>query len=160
MTLHTDSQSLASRRAKKVGFESIKTNEVSVTINITHRDNWVTEMQPVSLKLSLSVFCVYLHGFPKQCGSLTVVSSQLTSAFLLQGGWTRIVTNLVGNALKYTLDGQISIRLEDLGSSSAETGPVQLVVEDTGIGMSESFITHSVFMPYKQVLPCTTRLRM
>lgn len=34
---------------KKVSFDETHAEEVSITVNISHRMNWVTEMQPVSL---------------------------------------------------------------------------------------------------------------
>lgn len=69
------------------------------------------------------------------------------------GAWTRILTNLLGNALKYTQKGQISVRLE-VGSPSSrgsfQTAPIQLIIKDTGIGISEAFQAHGLYMPFKQ----------
>ena len=73
---------------------------------------------------------------------------------LQPGGWTRIVTNLVGKALKYTPKGNISIRLEveksELNSSDVESCPIQLIIEDTGVGISPQFLSNDLYTPFKQ----------
>jgi anti-sigma regulatory factor (Ser/Thr protein kinase) len=65
-----------------------------------------------------------------------------------------ILTNAtVGNALKYTLSGKVTIKLfTDQGSSTMqeETASVTLLVEDTGIGMSKDFVSNDVFVPFRQ----------
>jgi signal transduction histidine kinase len=43
--------------------------------------------------------------------------------------WQKIVLNLLSNALKFTFDGEIAIRLE------ASESQVQLIVSDTGVGI-------------------------
>ncbi|KAF2723364.1 hypothetical protein K431DRAFT_292738 [Polychaeton citri CBS 116435] len=69
------------------------------------------------------------------------------------GAWTRIITNIVGNALKYTRKGSISIRIkaqELQPDADGEKCSIQLTVEDTGIGMSKQFLNNDVFTPFKQ----------
>src|SRR4051812_13968000 len=45
--------------------------------------------------------------------------------------WAKIVLNLLSNALKFTFDGEITLRLRELG------GMALLAVEDTGVGIAE-----------------------
>ncbi|KAK4505539.1 hypothetical protein PRZ48_003502 [Zasmidium cellare] len=69
------------------------------------------------------------------------------------GALTRVLTNLLGNALKYTAKGHISVRLRAGALNSrgtVQTAPIQLVVEDTGVGISEAFQSHGLYMPFKQ----------
>ncbi|KAK6001607.1 hypothetical protein QM012_002938 [Aureobasidium pullulans] len=72
------------------------------------------------------------------------------------GGWIRIVLNLVGNSLKYTERGSVTIRLESRplpSPLSEEDVEVVLTVTDTGKGMSEDFLSQSVFSPFVQEDP-------
>ncbi|GGG78816.1 ATP-binding protein [Paenibacillus radicis (ex Gao et al. 2016)] len=56
----------------------------------------------------------------------------------------QIVFNLLHNAIKYTNDGEVSIR------SHVKNGRAHITVADTGIGMNEDMIRR-VFEPYEQV---------
>lgn len=93
------------------------------------------------------------------------------------GAWTRIVQNLVSNALKYTTKGVVAIRLDisdvqqssdDEGSLDAAAGssrrrharvtkvkkpghrPIQFSVKDSGIGISKKFLETGLYIPFKQ----------
>ncbi|THY14761.1 hypothetical protein D6D01_08050 [Aureobasidium pullulans] len=70
------------------------------------------------------------------------------------GSWTRILTNLLGNALKYTKTGsvQITIDIEDAIQTTAEAEyrPVVLTIVDSGIGMTSDFIKSGLFAPFQQ----------
>lgn len=50
--------------------------------------------------------------------------------------WERIVLNLISNAVKYTPQGRISVRLHDHGDR------VRLEVADTGVGIPEAELEH------------------
>jgi CheY-like chemotaxis protein len=72
------------------------------------------------------------------------------------GGWIRIILNLVGNSLKYIERGRITVRLDSRpmpSPVSEEDVEVFLTVTDTGIGMSEDFLSQSVFSPFVQADP-------
>lgn len=56
----------------------------------------------------------------------------------------------VGNALKYTPKGLITVKLFATPSRIPGRDHVQLHVIDTGIGMSKSFLEHDLFSPFKQ----------
>lgn len=70
------------------------------------------------------------------------------------GSWTRVLTNLVGNSLKYTLSGLITVRLstktKEASSDPGDMEYVTLQVEDTGIGMTRDFISNDLFTPFRQ----------
>lgn len=61
---------------------------------------------------------------------------------------TQIVNNLLSNAVKYTNAGD-SIRLEARQFVFQQYSRYQIVVEDTGIGMSQEFLDH-LFDPYSR----------
>lgn len=62
----------------------------------------------------------------------------------------QILLNLVGNAIKFTHEGQVLLRV------SGHSGALSLVVEDTGIGMDESTLRR-IFDPFAQADASTSR---
>ncbi|GAM83827.1 hypothetical protein ANO11243_018170 [Dothideomycetidae sp. 11243] len=60
------------------------------------------------------------------------------------GTWARIVTSLVGNAVKYTKAGYVHVKLSSLG------GKVSLAIQDTGKGISEEYQKRYMFSPFRQ----------
>jgi len=62
---------------------------------------------------------------------------------LSSAAFDRIVTNLVGNAIKFTLEGEVRVGLH------ARDGRLILQVKDTGVGISEAFLP-DLFEPFKQ----------
>lgn len=49
-----------------------------------------------------------------------------------------ILLNVIGNSVKYTKNGNISIHVEEV-----ESGHFQCIIQDTGIGMSEAYLPHA-----------------
>jgi len=71
----------------------------------------------------------------------------------------QVLTNLVGNALKFTEQGQVQVILSAIPFSSAQpsdTVRVRGVVRDTGVGMSPE-VQARVFTPFLQADASTTR---
>ncbi|OSQ46158.1 ATP-binding protein [Marivita geojedonensis] len=74
----------------------------------------------------------------------------LPTRFIADPGRIRqIVTNLMGNAVKFTLDGQVVLRVVG-ETSNGTTRKLNITVEDTGIGIAEDKIDH-VFGEFNQV---------
>jgi signal transduction histidine kinase/CheY-like chemotaxis protein len=71
------------------------------------------------------------------------------------GRLRQILCNLIGNALKFTEQGQVSVRLW-LESSTADLSTVGIEVTDTGIGISEESCQH-IFSAFRQADGSTTR---
>ncbi|KAI5197937.1 hypothetical protein AUEXF2481DRAFT_44489 [Aureobasidium subglaciale EXF-2481] len=70
---------------------------------------------------------------------------------LCTGAWTRLVMNLFGNALKYTRKGHVEVTLRMLKSDDDdEINDAHLMVKDTGIGMSDSFLNNRIYRPFVQ----------
>lgn len=62
----------------------------------------------------------------------------------------QILLNLLGNAIKFTEPGgSISVRICQKPAETKEYGKYEFYVKDTGIGMSEEFLTH-IFEPFER----------
>ncbi|CAL3966640.1 unnamed protein product [Diplocarpon coronariae] len=80
------------------------------------------------------------------------------------GALRRLIMNLLGNALKYTSHGYVKISLSatdmdgfsvategsSAGSDQVPRSMIQLIVEDTGRGISPDFLRSKLFMPFAQ----------
>lgn len=72
--------------------------------------------------------------------------------FLTQpGAVRRVIMNLTGNAIKYTSQGSINVRLQ-IQSSQDDSGGESMVltVADTGKGISQEFLNSKLFVPFAQ----------
>jgi signal transduction histidine kinase len=58
---------------------------------------------------------------------------------MMPGTWVRILNNILGNALKYTLEGVVSVKLFTSTDENQVTY-VNLQIQDTGIGMTQDFV--------------------
>ena len=67
----------------------------------------------------------------------------------------QILTNLVGNAIKFTERGRVLITVTDVFEDD-ETVELKFTVEDTGIGMT-SEVRERIFQPFRQGESSTTR---
>ncbi len=74
-----------------------------------------------------------------------------------RGRIRQILTNLIGNAVKFTQAGHVLVRVASAPRRGAPgTVPIQVVVEDTGIGIAPDMQAH-VFGEFNQVDADTTR---
>ena len=72
------------------------------------------------------------------------------------GRLRQIIINLVGNAIKYTNEGEVVFTLSHGGAPDADPMEFRVEVADTGIGISAS-AQRELFKPYKQVGTGTSR---
>jgi signal transduction histidine kinase/DNA-binding response OmpR family regulator len=68
----------------------------------------------------------------------------------------QMLTNLVGNAIKFTATGEVVVSVEEVGVN-AETSWLEFAVSDTGIGIPQEKLSQ-LFVPFSQVDGSTTRL--
>jgi len=67
------------------------------------------------------------------------------------GSWRRIVMNLIGNSLKYTQQGHISVSLSLRNHAKSNKKCIaELKVTDTGQGISEDYLKHRLYTPFAQ----------
>jgi PAS domain S-box-containing protein len=67
----------------------------------------------------------------------------------------QILVNLVGNAIKFTHDGEVSVKVA-LDSKDGDTGVLHFTVSDTGIGIPAQK-QKTIFEPFSQADSSTTR---
>lgn len=66
------------------------------------------------------------------------------------GRLRQILINLIGNAIKFTDDGWVTVRVETSPSAGEEPGiDLEVTVADTGIGISDELLTQ-IFEPFNQ----------
>ncbi|MEM1230861.1 MAG: ATP-binding protein [Pseudomonadota bacterium] len=96
-------------------------------------------------------------GLGKKTLSLAVaVDPELPPQVLGDSGRVRqILLNLLGNAVKFTDEGRVELRLAPLATNAGGEA-IQIQVIDTGIGMSETVIAN-LFQAFRQADASTTR---
>ncbi len=62
----------------------------------------------------------------------------------------QILTNLVGNAVKFTAQGHVLIRVTGVPDATTETCDIHVAIEDTGIGIKADKVPH-IFGEFNQV---------
>jgi signal transduction histidine kinase/CheY-like chemotaxis protein len=66
------------------------------------------------------------------------------------GSWTRVITNLLGNSLKYTKRGTITVSLQYRKSEDPDKAHVSLIIEDTGQGIGSEYLRNHLYTPFMQ----------
>lgn len=66
------------------------------------------------------------------------------------GSWTRVITNLLGNSLKYTKQGTITVSLQYKKSEQPDQALVSLTIEDTGQGIGSEYLRNHLYTPFMQ----------
>ncbi len=130
-------------------------------LDINKFDSGKMELESVPFNLyklaeSISKSMVHQPGEKKLKFSVEVDEELKRINFL--GDPTRlgqIIYNLVGNAVKFTAEGEVSIRAKILMQKDGEY-LIRLEVKDTGIGISESQ-QKRIFEPFMQASSSTTR---
>lgn len=101
-----------------------------------------------------------LQGKAKQKGILLQLRSEGGMPETITCDPTRlrqIVTNLIGNAIKFTAEGGVTVKLgTTLSPESQLPNRICIAIEDTGIGMEPSQLEH-IFDPFTQADTSTTR---
>jgi PAS domain S-box-containing protein len=97
-----------------------------------------------------------LRAQQKQLEYACVIDPEVPSKLIGDPGRLRqILTNLVGNAIKFTEQGEIAI-LVDLVEDSADQTRIQFAITDTGIGIQQEKIDQ-LFEAFTQADASTTR---
>jgi signal transduction histidine kinase/CheY-like chemotaxis protein len=98
----------------------------------------VTLFAPACEQKGISISCFVEPGLGRQLGDAPRVR--------------QILTNLVGNAVKFTAQGEVTVEAKP----AAEPGCVQFVVADTGIGIPHDHL-QTLFQPFTQIETASSR---
>ena len=115
-------------------------------------DKLVLHPEPFDLKLAVQEIMRLLRPSAQEKGITLGVSYDpaLPREFIGDPGRIRqIVTNLMGNAIKFTLQGEVRLDIVAEPEEQGRSG-VQITVTDTGIGIAPDKISH-VFGEFNQV---------
>jgi len=115
------------------------------------------ETAPFDLRASVEDVAALVASRAQEKGVEIIVRFQPDLPNVMVGDAGRIrqvVTNLVGNALKFTHDGYILINIA--GAFEGDKAAVRVEVKDTGVGISEEKLT-SIFDAFQQADTSTTR---
>ncbi len=116
------------------------------------------EAHPTSVRMAIeTVFNLYSQQAKTKELSLSHHIADETPAFILADPTRlrQVLANLISNALKFTSEGAISVRVESK-SIRAERVELTFSVSDTGIGIPAEKLD-VLFEPFKQVDASTTR---
>lgn len=110
---------------------------------------WRLQCQAVDMVALVQEVCDHYQGLAQSKGLELDCDVPLVAPPALKEVWTdsarvrQILDNLIGNALKYTMAGRITVRAQ----LSPEQNGIQLDVQDTGIGIPEHDRAR-IFEPY------------
>ncbi|MEO0880776.1 MAG: ATP-binding protein, partial [Pseudomonadota bacterium] len=88
--------------------------------------------------------CAAMLSAPAHEAGLTLdvdIDSDLPLSYLNARGVRQIMINLLTNAVKFTSDGGVAVSARRLGDAVSEKDVIEIVVADTGIGMSAEELT-------------------
>ena len=108
--------------------------------------------EPIDLRLIGNEVVAHLNFLAEQKNIALILAYNDEVPRFLVGDARRIkqvLMNLIGNAIKFTQDGQILLAIEPIDITPAHV-EFQIAVEDTGIGISDEKI-NSIFDTYYQV---------
>ena len=72
-----------------------------------------------------------------------------------QGRLNQILVNLIGNALKFTEDGDVTVSVKNVAETE-DSYSLKFTIKDTGIGIPEKKLQH-IFERFTQAEESTTR---
>ena len=109
--------------------------------------------EPFDLERAIHEVILLLQPGARQKGLELLVDYDLFLPTMFMGDPGRIrqvLTNLIGNAVKFTPTGHVLVRVVGIQAQGSAQGQVHVTVEDTGIGIAADKVDH-VFGEFNQV---------
>ncbi|MEP2717868.1 response regulator [Pseudophaeobacter sp.] len=116
-------------------------------------DKLVLHREPFDLERCIHEIVMLLQPTARDKGLSMLVDYDLflPTQFVGDPGRIRqVLTNLAGNAVKFTSEGHVTLRVTGISDPEEGTCAVHCMIEDTGIGIPEEKIEH-VFGEFNQV---------
>lgn len=109
--------------------------------------------EPFDLERSIHELIMLLQPAAREKGLTIALDYDLflpTSYIGDPGRIRQVMTNLMGNAAKFTSEGHVLVRVTGVPDPETGTAEVTIAIEDTGIGIPEDKINH-IFGEFNQV---------
>jgi len=123
-----------------------RTIDMILSMSAVQSGNYKTKFEKFNLAVELKNITYEFTALCKDKGLELFFSNNSSSAEISADKYTigQVFQNLLGNAVKYTQKGHISVTIDDY-----EENKLVVKVEDTGIGISEKFLKN-LFKPFTQ----------
>jgi len=136
LALVNDVLDLAKVESGRIETESVETSVEEILQEV------VTGLRPVAAEKNVNIVLTMVNPFPSKVKSDPIRIRQ-------------VILNVLGNAVKFTRSGQITLKLW-VTTTSKERSKIFLEVTDTGLGISEQQ-RQKLFRPFSQADSSTTR---
>jgi len=128
------------------GKRLLRTIDMILSMSAMQSGNYRAKYEKFNLAEDLKSLTTEFTSLGKEKGLEIFFTNNSSSSDISADRYTigQVFQNLIGNAVKYTQRGQVSITIDDY-----EDNRVIVNIEDTGIGMSEKYIKN-LFTPFSQ----------
>ena len=142
------------RFVKIISFSNYLSNIINDVLAMSNMESGKTEIkrEPMCLKSAIEECAEFfkLQAKEKNIALVSSIDSDLPETLSGDEFHIRqILINLLSNAVKFTEKGQVSLDVKLMEGGGADKCEVLFTVADTGIGMSEEFLT-KIFTPFEQ----------
>ncbi|MEP2029637.1 MAG: response regulator [Paracoccaceae bacterium] len=113
----------------------------------------VLHPEPFDLERCVHEVMMLLQPSAREKGIDLLVDYDLflpTEFFGDPGRVRQVMTNLMGNAVKFTTEGHVVVRITGIPAPAGENSQIHVAIQDTGIGIPEDKVAH-VFGEFNQV---------
>ena len=155
----TDDQRLYANTIKNSGEALLVIINDVLDYSKIEADKLVLHPEPFDLEACMHEVVMLLQANARDKGLELLVDFDLfmPTNFIGDPGRIRqILTNLIGNAVKFTSEGHVTARVTGVPHPEENTVNVHISIEDTGIGIPEEKIKH-IFGEFNQVEDATNR---
>ena len=145
--INTSSKLLLGIISDILNFSKIEAGNFDLDLKAFSLENLLSQLRAIFYQVE-NYKNIELYFYNKSGNPKIVLSDELR---ILQ-----VLTNFISNALKFTNKGNITLKIELLEKTSANSAKIRFSVKDSGIGMSKEEIS-KIFKPFTQANNSITR---